>query len=422
MKNGFIFDGVDIENLGLEYAPELSQTYVYGGAQIKNHEENFDGSDGAYYYGNTVQPKDFKLRCIFEGKHLNSGVMLNIEGVFRRGHTGKLIFKNRPWCYYVATVIAPVTFSDLKSYQSGIQTISLRAYYPFARCDQLYYRLDDPNRESIKNNTGILLYSDPVERCTRTIFTMSNATNPIRELIIYNGGTEYADLTIKVSGSISSGIEIINRTTNESCKVIGQTKKNTTNVGEKWVLDSLNGKAVFENTNTGEVTDAYIHHDEGFIRLAPGTPSFKNVLVKKAKNIAGDGDFGFEFVTENEDGTYETKYNAIPNNFADGHHCVIVHTNTHNNDGVVTTDGIFRINGIYNNNSKMRVDRVIISGQAGGTSTNTSINNDYNIDDLFNNDEVIDVNLVRVNNIVINKLGDTLGSVTVEFNFKPTFA
>ena len=73
MVRGFIFDGVDIETIGLEYAPEMSQTFVYAGSTFKNFEESSDGQDGSYYYGNTLQPKQFQLRCFFEDTFINSG-------------------------------------------------------------------------------------------------------------------------------------------------------------------------------------------------------------------------------------------------------------------------------------------------------------------------------------------------------------
>ena len=104
MVRGFIFNGVDVDTIGLEYAPAMSNTFVHGESSFKTHTETNDGADGGYYYGETVQPKTFQLRCFFEDTFINSGVMTRIEALFRRGKTGKLIFKERPWCYYIATV------------------------------------------------------------------------------------------------------------------------------------------------------------------------------------------------------------------------------------------------------------------------------------------------------------------------------
>lgn len=59
MAGGFSFCGVDIAKYGLYYAPEDENTYVYGSGEYATHDETFDGHDGGYWYGTTLQPKEF---------------------------------------------------------------------------------------------------------------------------------------------------------------------------------------------------------------------------------------------------------------------------------------------------------------------------------------------------------------------------
>lgn len=122
MQGGFSFCGTDIADLGLEYVPDNANTYVFAGSDYKVNEQVFDGHHGGYFYGSTVQPKVFTLRCIYEETHINDGILTRVENFFRRGRSGRLVFKKRPWVYYVATVTGLDT-SSITNYLNGIVTI-----------------------------------------------------------------------------------------------------------------------------------------------------------------------------------------------------------------------------------------------------------------------------------------------------------
>jgi hypothetical protein len=89
MQGGFTFCGTDIHTLGLEYAPDNAHTYVYSKSPAKVHELDYDAHDGGYFYGTSTAPKVFSLRCYFEEKHINEGVLTRIEQFFTPGRTGK---------------------------------------------------------------------------------------------------------------------------------------------------------------------------------------------------------------------------------------------------------------------------------------------------------------------------------------------
>lgn len=124
-----MFDGVDIEDIGLEYAPDNRNTQVYNPADWAVHEQSFDGYNGGYFFGTTVKPKTFTLRCFYEDSHVSDGIMTKVWRTFKRGRTGRLVFKNRPWLWYNATVV-DVDATNMLNYKNGIVTITLRAYYP----------------------------------------------------------------------------------------------------------------------------------------------------------------------------------------------------------------------------------------------------------------------------------------------------
>lgn len=135
MQGNFTFCGVDVATLGIRYAPDMTGTYVY--TQTWNPSvQTFEGFHGGIYYGETVQPKEFRLRCYFEDQNINEGVLDRVWNLFSHGRTGRLVFKERPWVWYIATA-GGVDVSQLRNYRNGFVTIILRAYCPFARCDAM---------------------------------------------------------------------------------------------------------------------------------------------------------------------------------------------------------------------------------------------------------------------------------------------
>lgn len=103
MAGGFTFCGVDIEKYHLYYAPEGKDTYIYGAGEYKVHDSEFDGHDGGYWYGATLEPKEFTLRCFFEDATLKDFDAW--DHLFGRNKGGKLVFDDRPHLWYMARVV-----------------------------------------------------------------------------------------------------------------------------------------------------------------------------------------------------------------------------------------------------------------------------------------------------------------------------
>lgn len=274
MKGGFSFCGIDIADIGLEYAPENKDTYVYAPAQTNVHEETFEGHNGGYTYGAYKEPKVFTLRCFYEEIHIAKGLMAKIFSTFRVGKQGKLVFKRRPWCYYHATV-TNVDIADMHSYQNGLVTIEMKAYFPFARADKLdpewddkhlfYNILGDLHHSEIMQNTAILDKEYMVP-------SMSFTEAPNNTVLLYNPGTERAKVDIVISGIAGDGITIGNKTTKQTTRYIAFNDDS----GEIYT-DGTNGKTVA--TRNGNTKLAFLYHDYGFIELEPAFPILRDIYA-----------------------------------------------------------------------------------------------------------------------------------------------
>ena len=293
MIGGFTFNGIDIEDIGLTYAPDLSNTYVYKPSTYKPHEQVFDGHDGGYYYGNTLQPKDFVLRCIYEDQHVLNGVLTKLYSVFYRGKTGRLVFKKRPWCWYVATVTS-VDIGQMTNYQNGIVTITLRAYYPFARTDYITIPEGSEDTASLLENSALL-----PESVWQNETSFASANEPItdgKEILLYNPGTERAKIAVRIAGDVDTGLMIANRTTGQNCRFVAITPEVCS--GNKYVqCDSLNGQTILTNGTVS--SPGFLYHDYGFIELEPGYPAYRDIDItigEDGKTLKSDGKFNYDMV------------------------------------------------------------------------------------------------------------------------------
>lgn len=295
MVSGFSFCGVDVSDIGLEYAPDNANTYVHRPAKFKVHEEMFDQHDGGFYFGYTRLPKDFTQRCFYEQTNVKSGLMPKIYHQFEIGKTGKLVFKQYPWCYYIATVV-DVDTTQMFNYQNGCVVIKMKAYYPFAQSDENKLNAASSDYISMRDNTAFLdeAIPSPSIECAKEN-TQVNQTS----IILHNPGTEDATVAIEIAG-VASGVTIANKTTGQACRIINLTKEQTTNAGKYVVVDSLTGKTILTNGVSSE--QAFRYHDNGFQKVAPSYPVLRDVAVRyeKGSNIL----FSEELLSKDNIGKY----------------------------------------------------------------------------------------------------------------------
>ena len=245
------------------------------------HEETFEGHDGGYSYGASKQPKVFTLRCYYEEKHIAQGVLAKTLDLFKVGKKGILVFKRRPWCYYYATVTANPDISQIYNYLNGVVTITMKAYYPYARgynvtkdADEdaaykhlFYNTVTDPYHFEMMQNTAILDKDYMVPSMT------FNNISSQKSIILYNPGTERAKVDIIISGTAGNGVTIYNQTTQQSCKYVAFN----TSSNDFIYTDGINGKTVLDSD--GNKSLAFLYHDHGFIELEPSYPILRDLYV-----------------------------------------------------------------------------------------------------------------------------------------------
>lgn len=276
IRGGFSFCGVDIAELGLSYAPDKEDTYVYRPADINIHEETFDGHDGSYFYGVSKRPKEFILRCYFEDSAIDRGIMERIYSLFKTGKSGKLVFNRRPWCFYYATVTS-LPHPELSNYLNGLITITMKASYPFARSDCMYSEPDDVQHELVMRSTAMV---DQEEMVPQTSFSdISGRTS----IILHNPGTERAPVSIMLSGDVGMGVTVRNNTTKQECKIVAM---NSTHPGfDRYVyIDGINGNTITINEDGSEPASGFVYHDSGFIQLESAYPCIRKVFLEETRS------------------------------------------------------------------------------------------------------------------------------------------
>lgn len=262
---GFTFCGVHTSSLGLTYAPDIAETYVYRPAEAQSHVETFDNHNGGYYYSSWSSPKTFVLRCFFEETNIDDGIMAKIYDAFRVGKSGKLVFDLRPWCYYYATITEPLQ-ADFTNYLNGVITVNMQAMYPFARSD-IFTDVDSVYHDKIIANSAVF-DKDGMELPTTFDLTAQETIK------LANPGTERAALGFKISGDVGEGVEISNSQTRQTCEMIGITQESIAPF--TYVLvDPISGKVTLNRTGLSQL--GFKFHKQGFLDLAPGYPSLRNI-------------------------------------------------------------------------------------------------------------------------------------------------
>lgn len=267
-RNGFSFCGTHIEQLGLHYVPDSSVTYVHNFGEVSLQQQAFDGHHGGYFYGTTVRPKTFELRCYFENSRIDEGIIDDALSKFAIGKSGKLIFDNRPWLWYTATV-ASVDTSNLINAWNGFITIAFKCYYPFGRCPYKYLQADTPDQDKVLNRTMLNQELTP----STDIITQDTNFNGQYDFLLYNPGTCITSTIMKLSGNAGKGVTIYNKTTGQSCKFVSFSSGTTDYI----VCDSMNGKVL--QMKNGQLKINQLYHSKGYIDLAPASTVLRDIYV-----------------------------------------------------------------------------------------------------------------------------------------------
>ena len=261
----------------------MEDTFVYKPAESQSHIETFEGHNGGYYYGSWYSPKEFTLRCYFEENSIDKGVMSKIYALFKVGKSGKLIFDRRPWCYYVATVTDPIEL-DLKNYENGLITVKMKAMYPYARSDIIVNTRSERYHDSLMDNTAV--FDKQAMDKDREFFNLVATHGQPVHIKLANPGQEPAALGVAISGNVGDGVIISNATTNQQMKLVAITDA-ITPPGLEVFVDPISGKTVLRSEYVSGGTKpklAFMHHEYGFLSLAPCFPAVRNIYITYANS------------------------------------------------------------------------------------------------------------------------------------------
>lgn len=265
MLYSFSFCGTDVTELGLRYAPENADTYVHDSLSFDLSEQSYEARDGGHFFGTSLKPKSFVLRCYYENTYALDGLTSRINAVFRRGRSGKLVFTDRPWLYYTATVTG-IDISRMLNLRNGFVTIQMKAYYPLAITDYALVQDNEYRNDMLFNSA---MFEDDIMPPTSFTDMTAATTNPI---LLFNGGTERAAVRIGIAGNVGTGVSIYNRTTKQECDFVGL---NEGSAAHYVVCDGKTGNTYWSDTGN----NAFIYHDRGFIELEPSYPINRELQV-----------------------------------------------------------------------------------------------------------------------------------------------
>lgn len=226
-------------------------------------------SSGGEYFHSRVKTRVFELSCYYEEITIKQR-----EAIIRwldRRTSGELIFDDRSYATYNVRPTKKIEFDDYlqrdlitnEDLYSGTFTITFSAYYPFASLN-------------VDNSDNI----DDVRALAETGLLKSAQMPPApgvnsSSFLMYNPGTEYAHTVIRFSGKVgSSDLMISNNTTGDKCVLKAGLYVNT---GDYLEIDSKTGRVELVSGSERQLMFAF--HDEGYIRLSPCMPVYREIEI-----------------------------------------------------------------------------------------------------------------------------------------------
>lgn len=278
------YEGIPLSAYGFYYVPDNKEWHRWQ-SEFKVSEKIVDSQDGGSRYGVSIQPKDFNIRCYFEDipeHQLDAGLLL-----LHNKEAGQIRFGERDITYTVSAYKpADVTkYTSHSGLVSGLVTFYMRAYYPFGLMPSRYWDADEVYENPfIVAHTTILpeIELPPNPLNVRDILELPDLTPMTAQWTHYelNGGNAKADTIIRIAGDVGSGITIYNKTTKQTCRVVGLTETETNDKGPL-TLDSRTGEVYLSWLDSDAIKwPGYRYHDRGFIQLAPSMPAFRDIKLE----------------------------------------------------------------------------------------------------------------------------------------------
>lgn len=282
MANDFSYRGISIGSYGVHFAPERADWHIWD-SDFKTIDKSAESQDGGQWYGSTTPPKTFNLRCYFE--EITEFSLAAVLALFGQSAYGELIFDERPWLTYAARVVKKpdlMKYPSASGTYSGTVTFNLTAYKPFALSDlttlesgEIYPEFGD----RMLATTG-LMYT-----ARMPVNAVASSGTPLTAQFThygYNAGDVSANTIIRIAGDVGTGVTIYNSQTEQTCKVIGLTAANTTNLSKWLEINSYTGESHI--TDGVNETLAHRYHDNGYVNLAPSAPIQRDVAIEYDAN------------------------------------------------------------------------------------------------------------------------------------------
>lgn len=279
---GFTYNGKHCErDMFVRYIPKESEKGdLMGDYEVLDQDRSW--YPGGYYYKAREKARTFSLPCFYE--ELTRKQREDIVKWLDRRSDGWLIFDERPWARYYVHPTKKVEFKDYsfgsaeERRYSGMFTITLTAYYPFAELI------------GVTQETSVFGSDCEVDLLPGAEMPSGDA-KAATEFILYNPGTEKANTHITFVGSTGSGdLTITNVTTGDVCVL---KEGLTATSAAPYVLESKTGRVT-----RGGVLD-FAFHDEGYIQLAPNRVLRESIAVSAtsgSKTLTSAHAFAPEFV------------------------------------------------------------------------------------------------------------------------------
>ena len=239
---------------------------------------------GAEYFYTRTKARTFSLSCYY-----NMITYAEREQILKwidRRTSGELIFDERPYAVYT---VRPSKMPDFKDYlqrendmdyYSGTFTLTLTAYYPYARLTQTTSDLADDHA------------LDELDLLPSGMMPTYVASDT--EILVYNPGTEIGHSTISFKGNTGSDNFTITNITNGDVYTL-RAGLNTGN--DTYIADSRYGR-IYKDTGSTRILDLSFH-DGSYIRFEPNRILRDQIAITTtsgSKTITSNGMFSPDYV------------------------------------------------------------------------------------------------------------------------------
>lgn len=247
--DGFSYNGVHSDDMKCYFTPGPEDRW-FASPEFNVFDETVNWYEGGYYYGNHTRPREIVLECYYE--EITRAEREAIRRWLNKDSYGKLVFDERPWCYYEVRPTKVVTGKEYSGTNachadrlySGTFTITFTAYRPYAKMFFITYDDDDMGASDY---CGIL---------PRSLMPSSYRLDR-DEFALYNPGTQPCDIILELSGTAENGISFRNQTNGTVCKLLELPSSGVLKIDGTTGYISVEGEKAFEC------------HDIGYITLEP---------------------------------------------------------------------------------------------------------------------------------------------------------